>query len=56
MAKHNVNTAKFLKYVWPFFNIMHEKLIILTLRGAIFAYFKLKFEKNLNKEDCHEIL
>ena len=21
-----VNTARFLKYVWPFYNIMHEKV------------------------------
>ena len=26
-AKHNsVNTARFLKYVWPFYNIMHERV------------------------------
>ena len=24
-----VHTARFLKYVWPFFNIMHEKIIVI---------------------------
>ena len=24
LTTYGVNTAKFLKYVWPFFNIMHE--------------------------------
>ena len=23
---YGVNTARFLKYVWPFYNIMHEKI------------------------------
>ena len=29
MAKHTlkiVHTARFLKYVWPFYNIMHERV------------------------------
>ena len=31
MAKHTlkicgVNTTRFLKYVWPFYNIMHERV------------------------------
>ena len=33
MAEHIfkiLNTARFLNYVWPFFNIMHEKLITKT--------------------------
>ena len=35
MAKHTlkscgVHTAKFLKYVWPFYNIMHERVKKLT--------------------------
>ena len=24
MAKYTLNIARFLKYVWPFYNIMHE--------------------------------
>ena len=36
MAKHTlkscgVNTARFLKYVWPFYNIMHERVKYLIL-------------------------
>ena len=23
---YGVNTARFLKYVWPFYNIMHERV------------------------------
>ena len=26
MAKQTLNTARFLKYVWPFYSIMHEKV------------------------------
>ena len=38
-----VNTARFLKYVWPFFNIMHERV---NLR---FKCFHSKFESmNVN--------
>ena len=26
MAKHTFHTAGLLKYVWPFYNIMHERV------------------------------
>ena len=51
-----MNTARFLKYVWPIFKIMHEKVKNLTLPEASFAYFKLKFDQSLKEEECHEIL
>ena len=42
MAKHTlkscVQTARFLKYVWPFYNIMHER-VNLESRN------KIKFQK-----------
>ena len=52
----SVNTARFLKYVWPIFKIMHEKVKNLTLPEASFAYFKLKFDQSLKEEECHEKL
>ena len=38
MAKHTLkilrlNTTRFLKYVWPFYNIMHERVKVIRKPG-----------------------
>ena len=40
MAKHTlkscgVNTARFLKYIWSFYNIMHERVNISKINGSV---------------------
>ena len=43
MAKHTikilrpVNTARFLKYLWPFYNIMHER--VKAMERALFSLY-----------------
>ena len=47
------NTCKYTKYVWPFFDIMHERvktlvccnIIILTLNNSEFLYLLKKFNR-----------
>ena len=35
-----VNSARFLKYVWPFCNIMHERVILeIIVRGRVGSFF-----------------
>ena len=46
-----VHTASFLKYIWPFFNIMHERVKI-TLR----CDFNIKLKCNFLKDFCNRIL
>ena len=33
-----VNTARFLKYVWPFYNILHEGIKCATLIPSYYFY------------------
>ena len=37
----SVHAARFLKYVWPFYNIMHERVnkILKSEIGSLIAYF-----------------
>ena len=37
----NVYTARFLEYVWPFFNIMHEKVNLICSRCQYCSYISL---------------
>ena len=40
-----VNTARFLKHVWPFYNIMHERV------NPIFHFYSLKMSKKQRFSD-----
>ena len=38
-----MNTARFLKYVWPFYNIMHERVNINALRRWRHKHFQITY-------------
>ena len=51
MAKHTlkscgVNTARFLKYVWPFYNIMNERV-----KGVKETFFVKNVIKGISKSE-----
>ena len=58
---HNVvtpqNTARFLKYVWPFYNIMHERVNHIHERVLTIVYkdFKLSFQELLKEDNVMNI-
>ena len=58
-----VTTARFLKYVWPFYNIMHETVNLSQYRGSVvifnnrsffvqlkFSYFTYLSDNNNNND------
>ena len=47
----SVNTAKFLKYVWPFYNIMHERVKNYTIDGYEKALGEVRFPNYENFDD-----
>ena len=53
MAKHTcgVNTKRFLKYVWPFFNIMQEKVDYFVSLKKNFAVGYISTYSSTNKRD-----
>ena len=59
---HNVvtpqNTARFLKYVWPFYNIMHERVNQIHEKRVlriVYKDFKLSFQELLKEDNVMNI-
>ena len=43
MAKYTVHTARFLRHVWPFYNIMHARVKEKLVANFIFIFFSDPF-------------
>ena len=41
MVKHTLKILRFLKYVWPFYNIMHERVKLINIKYLRYISFKI---------------